>query len=94
MPDQNILEFILGQTGLAAIAAFALWSQISQRNEERKRDDERHAREIEAMKGTLLKEEALLDEMFTALKQNTESNTKLAAAVDALARRLPDERSR
>lgn len=94
MPDTSIIEFILGQTGLAAIAAFALWSQINQRNEERKRDDERHAREIETMKGTLVKEEAILSEMFDALKQNTASNTKLAAAVDALARRLPDERSR
>lgn len=82
--EQSLIQWVVGQTGLAGIAALALWIMRLWHEESAKRRDEAHQRELQRQKEFAEREKANADEhrsdkhlLITALNANTASITQL-----------------
>lgn len=90
MDDMSFIQYLIGQTGLAGIAAFALWTMKIWHDETIKRDQEHLDKEI-----LRTKEQAEQDRqdkmiMVEALTRNTEANARLNEAIIRIDRHIMD----
>lgn len=88
MIEQSMLQWIISQTGLAGVAALALWIMRLWHEESARRRDEAHKRELQRADESLAREKANAEvhrddkkTLLDVVRANTESNIRLIETI-------------
>jgi hypothetical protein len=79
--DVSLIQWIVGQTGLAGLAAFSIWQMKQWHDDSVRRNRENLDEEIRRGKEALENERADKSMLLDVLRQNTETKTRLVEAI-------------